>query len=164
MNPKTATGKSKEGPNRSNREQCWARCRSRVEVLPGSPDTLTNEFTLSGGGAPTVTVKDSVGVIDSEPFHIGRFEARTTSVSEAPPPPGYTATTACESHNKPLYDVAGGHPPGTTMNRFYFAMYPANEQMKDAVVKLPPGFFGNPAATPRCPISNIQSIPFDSPQ
>ena len=24
-----------------------------VEVLPGSPDTLTNEFTLSGGGAPS---------------------------------------------------------------------------------------------------------------
>src|SRR5262249_55049675 len=61
--------------------------------------------------------------------------------------------------DEPFFDVAGGHPPGTTMNRFSFAKYPANEQMKDAVVKLPLGFFGNPSATPRCPISAINAIP-----
>ncbi len=45
------------------------------------------------------------------------------------------------------------------MNRFSFARYPAAEQLKDAVVKLPLGFFGNPAAAPRCPIATILAIP-----
>jgi uncharacterized repeat protein (TIGR01451 family) len=135
-----------------------------VEVLPGSPDTLTNEFTLSGGGAPTVTLKDSVGVIDTEPFHVGRFEARTTEVSEAPTPateniPGLECCEGPKINYQPLDNVAGGHPPGTTMNRFTFARYPTNEQFKDAVVRVPPGFFGNPAAAPRCPISILQGRP-----
>jgi hypothetical protein len=129
-----------------------------VEVLPGSPDTLTNEFTLSGGGAPTASVTNSVGVIDTEPFHVGRFEARTTSVSEAPLY-GQECCNGPETVKQPLYDVAGGHPPGTTLNRFTFAQYPVGEQMRTGVVKLPQGFFGNPSATPRCPMSVILSVP-----
>ncbi len=135
-----------------------------VEVLPGSPDTLTNEFTLSGGDAPTVTLKDSVGAIDTAPFHVGRFEARTTEVSEAPTfateaQPGLECCSGPKINYQPLFDQAGGHPPGTTMNRFTFALYPGNEQFKDAVVRLPPGYFGNPAAAPRCPIGIVQNRP-----
>jgi uncharacterized repeat protein (TIGR01451 family) len=135
-----------------------------VEVLPGSPETLTNEFTLSGGGAPTATVKDSVAVVDPGPFHIGKFEARTTVESEAPTEAtingdGYENWPGAKIEYKPLFDVAGGHPPGTTMNRFYYDKFPAYSQFKDAVVRVPPGFFGNPAAAPRCPIATILSRP-----
>ena len=137
-----------------------------VEVLPGSADLLTNEFTLSGGGAPTATVTDSVKVIDTEPFHVGRFEARTTTASEAPPAAMEECCNGPQTVQQPLYDVAGGHPPGTTMNRFTFARYPGNEELKDAVVKLPPGYFGNPAAAPTCPMSvMLEANPwsFDEP-
>ena len=129
-----------------------------VEVLPGTFDTLTLSATISGGGpTDSATGSDTVDVIDLEPFHVGRFEARTTSISEAPP----VDTTCCNGPDykeEPLYDVAGGHTPGTTMNRFSFSPYP-NDQMKTGVVKLPLGYFGNPAAAPRCPISVIQTAP-----
>ena len=73
--------------------------------------------------------------------------------------PGLECCEGPKINYQPLFTVAGGHPPGTTMNRFTFAQYPADEQLKDSVVRLPPGFFGNPAAAPRCPIAAHPSRP-----
>jgi hypothetical protein len=136
---------------------------ANIEVLPGTFENITLSATVSGGGTPDGTGSDTVPVIDMAPFHVGRFEARTTKVSEEPTPateglPGLECCEGPKIEYKPLDEVAGSHPSGTTMNRFYFAPFP-NEEMKDSVVKLPQGYFGNPAAAPRCPISILQSRP-----
>jgi hypothetical protein len=114
-----------------------------VEVLPGSPETLTNTFTLSGGGAlAAATTSDTVAAIDQLPFHVKKFEAKST-------------------HNGVEYTVAGGHQL-ETLNRFTFPLYP-NEQFKNAFVKLPAGYFADPSSAPRCPLGNITSFePFDT--
>ena len=138
-------------------------CRFVVEVLPGSPDTLTNEFTLSGGGAPTVTVKDSVGVIDTEPFHVGRFEARTTYALRSPD----SAHRKYQGYEGPAQNQTispcsrrGRPPPGDNHEQVLLRRStPATSRSRTAVVRLPPGFFGNPAAAPRCPIQTILAVP-----
>jgi hypothetical protein len=115
----------------------------QVEFPPGSPETLTNTATISGGGAlsPT-TATDTVPAIDLPPFHVKKFEAES-------------------SRNGVEYTVAGGHQL-ETLNRFTFPLYP-NEEMKNAFVKLPAGYFANPAAAPRCPLGDITRFePFDT--
>ena len=117
--------------------------RMFVEVEPGSPDIITYTATVFGGGAPAVTVTDPTPAKDIPPFGIKTFVAKSTDASEV------------ES------TVAGGHPY-LTVNEWTFPRYP-NEQMKDASVRLPTGFFGNPSAMPRCPMSVIAAASFLEP-
>ena len=107
----------------------------QVEFPAGSPETLTNTATISGGGAlAPATATDTVPAIDLPPFHVKKFEAEST-------------------RNGVEYTVAGGHQL-ETLNRFTFPLYP-REEMKNAFVKLPAGYFANPAAAPRCPLQDI---------
>ena len=80
----------------------------------------------------------------SFPYTIESFTSRTTDSSEAD------------------YTAAGGHP-FQNRTRFEFSshltngegiFYP-NEELKDSVVTLAPGFIGNPAAANRCPIGYV---------
>jgi hypothetical protein len=110
-----------------------------VEVASGTPDTITYTAKVFGGGATAVTVTDPTPVEDIPPFHVKSFLGESMDAAEA------------------KYTVAGGHPY-LTVNEWLFPRYP-NEQMKDASVTLPPGFFGNPSAAPRCPMSAIAAAP-----
>jgi hypothetical protein len=118
-----------------------------IEFIPGpdAPDTVTDTFTVSGAGAAPVTKTISMAVVDYKPFEIGSFTARTTDQADAD------------------YQTAGGHP-WQNVTKFTFPVntsgYHPSEQLKDAAVDLPLGFFGNPAAAPRCPISGIGFIEF----
>ncbi len=116
-----------------------------VEVEPGSADTITYNATVSGGGAPGVAFTDPTPAEDIPPFHVKTFIARST-------------TDETEAND---YTVAGGHPY-QTLNKWTFPVYP-KEQMKNASVRVPPGFFGNPSAAPRCPMSQITLNFFGGP-
>lgn len=77
--------------------------------------------------------------------------------------PEWTATSfeSVTSEGGAPYTVAGGHPE---QNRTEFTLTregpsdPPVEYLKDAHVTLVNGFFGNPAAAPRCDISQIPSF------
>ncbi|HEV7483843.1 MAG TPA: hypothetical protein VGO13_12175 [Solirubrobacterales bacterium] len=114
-----------------------------VNVAKDAPDTVTNTVTVSGGGAPGASASDPTPVVDQVPFTVKSLTAANTDAAEAD------------------YTLAGGHP---SQNRVGFD-FPLNDRgapvefLKDAGVNLPLGFFGNPAATPRCPIADIPIAP-----
>ncbi len=114
-----------------------------VEGLPGPETTITNTLTVTGGGAPEATVSDVTPIVDLLPFHAKTFTAKST-----------------DSEGN-LYAIAGGHP-FQTLNRWTFPVFP-DEQMRNASVTLPPGYFGNPAAAPRCPIGQIGAFSSNCP-
>jgi hypothetical protein len=108
------------------------------------PDSVVNHVTVSGGGAPEVSAQDVAPVADRLPWTITEFTSNTTDEGGSD------------------YVAAGGHP---FQNRTLFAMpvgdwgYP-NEELKDAGVDLVNGFFGNPAAAPRCEASKVPIFEF----
>ncbi len=59
-------------------------------------------------------------------------------------------TAQSTAKTKAEYTVAGGHP-----YQNFTSFMVGGEYLKDAVVTLQPGFFGNPAAAPRCRAENI---------
>jgi hypothetical protein len=103
---------------------------------------LLNQATVSGGGAATVQTNE------------------TALVSAAPAPFGLQEFTAAAfGPDGEKYTQAGGHPYAATTNLFFNtvagqgldtgrAVLPAN--LKDADVKLPAGFIGNPQVGQRC--------------
>ncbi len=107
---------------------------------------VTNFATLTeagGGNAPEASVSETVRIEDLPPFRAKTFEAKSIDLNEAE------------------YTVAGGHQ-FETINKFVFPVTPS-EEMKNAFVKLPAGYFANPAAAPRCPLPSITSYaPADS--
>jgi uncharacterized repeat protein (TIGR01451 family) len=122
-----------------------------VSTAADAPDIVSNEATASGGGAASSTSEiDPTRVVDRAPFAVDGFTAR--ALDEA-------------GHD---YVVAGGHPfeAATT---FSFPTYrtPTGESpvedVKDIFVVLPPGFIGNAAAFPRCPLGGLQSFPPSCP-
>jgi hypothetical protein len=122
-----------------------------LEMSPTAPDTVTNEATISGGGAGVISAGDPTPVIDRAPFELRGFTARATTESEAD------------------YTVAGGHPfqaNATFTIPTYESLFGANGAhqiypvgtLKDAFTELPPGFIGNPAATTRCSLKQFISF------
>jgi uncharacterized repeat protein (TIGR01451 family) len=117
-------------------------------------ETVTNSATISGGGALTgASAADSVMVNDRPPYSVQGFSARAIDAGNGD------------------YTIAGGHPyQGTTS--FSFPTYrpplvlgaftPSEpypvEELNEAYVELPPGFLGNPAAAPRCPLIKFTPI------
>ncbi len=125
----------------------------RVAVGVEAPDLVTNEVTVSGGGAPaTVSAADPTPVADN-PFTIKLFAAQITTEAEV-------ADTTAGDHpfqnvtqfNFPLRDFALQRLWAENQNG---EIPEAVEDPKDAFVTLPPGFIGNPAAAARCPLSQI---------
>jgi hypothetical protein len=76
----------------------------------------------------------------ADPFSVEYFTAATTDQ----PGVAYTVAGGHESQNDVEFGIP--HVPGQEMPH----------ELKDAAVTLVPGFFGNPAAFPRCPLENIQ--------
>ncbi len=72
------------------------------------------------------------GLAQAEKLHLDHFTAQSTTKAKAE------------------YNVAGGHP-----YQNYNSFLLKGETVKDAVVTLQPGFFGNPAAAPRCRAENV---------
>ncbi|HEX2096462.1 MAG TPA: hypothetical protein VHF50_03745, partial [Solirubrobacterales bacterium] len=83
------------------------------------------------------------------------------------PPPSDSPWPAGQEPDWRLDPVieAGGHPDGTATFWFNYregATAPA-EDVKDIVVKLPPGVVGNPEALPKCSAIASQAVPPDCP-
>jgi uncharacterized repeat protein (TIGR01451 family) len=116
-----------------------------VSVSKATADQVVNHATVSGGGAAnSASAEDTTPVADKAPYAIESFETPTTDEGGNP------------------YTVAGGHAH-QNFTRFTFPLNDAEfpvEYLKDAYVDLPAGFFGNPAAAPRCPISKIPFFEF----
>jgi uncharacterized repeat protein (TIGR01451 family) len=107
-----------------------------VEVQAGAPASVTNVVSVSGGGASEAT------------------REAPTAITSAPAPfgiaPGSASTVLSDSQ-------AGAHPDLTTS--LYFTTAGANNLLagdaKDTTADLPPGFVGDVADMPRCPISTF---------
>jgi uncharacterized repeat protein (TIGR01451 family) len=109
-----------------------------VEVVAGAKETETNVVSVSGGGAPEA-VRETPTRVSSAPAAFGIA-------------PGSTAIVLSN-------DQAGGHPDltntlaFTTLGNGLLAGDP-----KEAGEVLPPGFAGDLADTPKCPISEFSEI------
>jgi hypothetical protein len=124
-----------------------------VSVEPGVSGSVTNSLVVSGGGVPTPAVAS--------------FQ---NTVSETPATPGLTSFGFVLSGANGLLDTqAGDHPAGVTSS-FQFAStfshsldrgdgqgiggdhekYPAEQDVRDVVVDLPPGFVGDTQEATQC--------------
>jgi hypothetical protein len=113
-----------------------------VTVQGAKAETLTNEVTVSGGGAPSAA--SSSGPV---------------TVSSAPAPPfGFQSVDGWASRsNGTLDSQAGSHPYDVdftfdlnTERDEAGVLTPTGGRARDLAVKLPPGLVGNPTAVPQC--------------
>jgi uncharacterized repeat protein (TIGR01451 family) len=116
-----------------------------VEVPPSAPREVSNSAAVSGGGAPSISTS-----------------ARTT-VSSVPPTFGPTSLEFQALGVDGALDLQAGDHPDAVTTSFQFATvkfaasegatvtYLPVQDVKDVAVELPPGFIGDPQATPRCP-------------
>jgi uncharacterized repeat protein (TIGR01451 family) len=116
-----------------------------VSVSESAPDLAVNTASVSGGGAAaSATAQDPTTIGDKLPYEINNFISPTTDKGGA------------------NYTLAGGHPH-QSLTTFGFSLddggFPV-EYLKDADVDIPNGFFGNPAAAPRCDLSKVPSFEF----
>lgn len=102
-----------------------------LNMSNSAPDLLSNEATISGGGAVGASAADPVSVVDRLPFSVQGFTAR--------------ATTDVNSE----YTVAGGHPYQVTTG-FAIPLYTSAgeaspvEELNEAYVELPQGLSAVP--------------------
>jgi len=121
-----------------------------VKVEPAAATTSSAPVTISGGNAASASFQMPVVVSTLEPaagvqaFWAGSFDADGNSEIQA-----------------------GGHPYSAqsyflvnTVRSSSGRINPAGDS-KNVIVDLPPGFLGNPLATPRCPQSQV-TIPTNS--
>jgi hypothetical protein len=116
-----------------------------VEVAPEAAATqLSNEVTVAGGGAshPTTT-------------------ADPLTVSSSPSPFGFSGWNLWLTNADGTSDAqAGSHPSQMTvdfgLNELADAKL-AGGELRNLAVDLPPGFFGNLSAIPRCPRANFDA-------
>jgi hypothetical protein len=115
-----------------------------VSAGPEASGTETVQVSIEGGGAPLAT-----------------YEMPLT-ISSTPAKPGYQAFTAGAYDEEGHLDArAGAHPYSAlasimlnTVRSPRGSVVPAGE-FKDIIASLPPGFLGNPVATPQCPESQL---------
>jgi hypothetical protein len=103
-----------------------------VEVTAGAPSSVTNVLTVSGGGAPEAS-RETPTAISATPASFGFA-------------PGSTAVALSSTQ-------AGGHPDFTTtfaFNSLSNGLLLGNT--KETIGELPPGFVGDLADSPKCPI------------
>jgi uncharacterized repeat protein (TIGR01451 family) len=117
-----------------------------VVVAPGAASSVTNIVTVAGGGAPAVSVSTPT-TISSTPAGFGIAPGGVVSVLSS--------------------TQAGAHPNLTTsitfntvVNAHGYTVLPANN--KNVVDDLPPGFAGDLADSPTCPIAVFANESGDS--
>ncbi len=112
-------------------------------ILEGS--ALTNKASVEGGGAePASTSSQNTVSEQLPPFGIANFGLEVDNAE------GVTDTQVGEHP----YAVTANIAFPTVINGTGFQYVPV-EHEKDIVVDLPPGFMGDPQATPRCPESSL---------
>ncbi len=115
----------------------------RVEVTLPAGETVLNKVSVSGGGAPTVTMSEPTTIGSALPFGVASFSAPAIF------PDGTPDTQA------------GGHPYSFTTNISFntteseatdtFNDHSAiSGEVKDLHITLPLGLVGNPQALPEC--------------
>ncbi len=120
-----------------------------VSVGSGVSGILSSSFAMSGGGAQgTTTVPRQVLVSDVPDFGVNAFDGSVSNATGG------------------AFTQAGGHPyeASTTVEFNTVAGVLGNTvadggALKDAIVDLPAGFVGNPAALPACSIGVFLSDP-----
>ena len=123
----------------------------RLSVPPEAAGVLTNQVELSGGGAEDVTV-NSQNQASPEPADSGFQEFHTTLTDAAGQPASgadshpYAYTTSFALNTEPT-------PPGSS-----FPFRPAQGDLRNIEVPLPPGLIANPTATQRCTIAQFNAI------
>jgi hypothetical protein len=123
-----------------------------IEASAEVPGVI-NVGSVSGGGAPAATTegRTSFGSAPAS-FGIADFDMQAFDGN------GIASTQA------------GGHPYalGTSLyfnsyeDREEGGFYGPSQQVKDAIVDLPPGFVGNPQTTPKCPLYELLQSPKQS--
>ena len=109
-----------------------------VEVLAGAPSSVANLVTVSGGGAAEAS-RETPTAITSTPATFGIA-------------PGSTATALSSTQ-------AGAHPDLTVslgFNKIEHGLLAGDP--KETVAELPPGFAGDLADTPKCPIGDFSKM------
>jgi uncharacterized repeat protein (TIGR01451 family) len=116
-------------------------------VAGDASGVLTARFDLTGGGAAAASTVDPTTITPDLPgFGVDAFDASTTGVAGAP------------------FTQAGGHPYAvTTSIDFNTVSRPVPlkgtpwpvEPVKDVVVDLPPGSFGNPTVLGQCTLPEL---------
>jgi hypothetical protein len=120
-----------------------------VALDPEVPETATIAAEIAGGDATAVVASGSAPVT-YPPFGLKSFASRNVDASDN------------------VVSAAGAHPYVTLTQFLFTTMHGGGggrsyEQFKDAGVDLPNGFFGNPAALPRCPIPSIPQFGSGAP-
>ncbi len=111
-----------------------------VTVSPDAAGDITNEVSISGGGGGSASgsLKTTVGSFPA-PFGIQGFEFKSL-------------------RGDGLFDTQAGSHPYEVTTSFAFnnlgrpreGEIPASGELKNLEIVLPPGFVGNPNATPKC--------------
>jgi uncharacterized repeat protein (TIGR01451 family) len=115
-----------------------------TSVPGGASGTVDNAVTASGAGASAPASSNDPTTISAQPASFG-VQSFTTSVTGA----GGSDDTQ-----------AGAHPELATTNIFFNTVQSGPEflppqDIDDLAVDLPPGFIGDPQATPQCPLSEL---------
>ena len=149
------------------------RMRIFVDVAPGTGSPVVNSASVSGGGAPAAsTVKaNPVGTAAQSaaaPFGFESFSDQIAGVNGLPDTQAGDhpyETTVSFMANTDYLMVSGGDnfvngsgakllPPGGLLPGYGGAI-------KDFVTDLPPGFVGDPQATPKCPQVDLSRVGFE---
>lgn len=114
-----------------------------VKVAPEAAGALTNTISAAGGGTPTQTVEQISRVASPGPFGFDHVtvDALSADGSEdnqaASVPADFTSSLEWQSFAEPSYE-----------SELADATLAPDERFNDVVMHLPPGFIGDPAATP----------------
>ena len=127
-------------------------------TVDASAGALTSRFAFSGGGAAPVSTADPTTITPDLPgFGIDAFDAQAvadavgTPLTQAGGRP-YALTTSLDFNTVPNSEPMKRTP------------WPA-EPVKDVIVDLPPGFFGDPSGIAQCNLSELANSagPFAQP-
>jgi hypothetical protein len=119
--------------------------------VPNAPDTVTNSVTVTGGGATSAAASEPTTIgANQAPFAIQSFD-------------GSVANSDGSADTQ-----AGSHPYAATTTFALTTMLDSQNNVipvgsiKDISVALPPGFVGDPTATPQCTPEQLLSGAFSS--
>jgi len=127
------------------------RWETRTYVEPGASGTLSGQIELTGGGTgDDVVIPLSFVVGPSGPFAVKGFDVAMSDALAAPAQRSGSAPSALET------DVSFPSAAATNDDVLQGAVNAPPESMKDVTVHVPPGFVGNPLATPaRCTAAQL---------
>ena len=122
-----------------------------LEVPPSASGPLTNSVTVKGGGAGEAAATSHNEAGEGEaPAGLQHFGAALTG-SDGKPATGADSHPYEQTTSFALNTVLT--PPGT-----YFPFRPAEGDLKNVEVALPPGLVGNPTAATRCTAQQFNTI------